>query len=87
MNGLIRQLYGNKDVNPFPPISHDSPEFKPDCKACNGTGDCYHCGGRGTIILETMDGPEEHDCEYCVGGHCANCYGTGEYYENAPVYP
>ncbi|NLD47949.1 MAG: hypothetical protein GX660_12260 [Clostridiaceae bacterium] len=44
------------------------------CPNCNGTGNCWHCNGKGyEIVNGTMK-----DCFACLGnGRCNTCFGKG----------
>ena len=51
--------------------NNDGPSILPTCDACNGSGDCTYCWGRGT------DGITGRDCAVCDRGNCSYCHGSG----------
>lgn len=52
------------------------PQF---CGICGGTGDCMMCYGTGDCSL--CYGKGESLCNYCSGGKCYSCSGTGYVYK------
>lgn len=57
-------------------------EYWDDCPACNGTGDCNICDGKGTWDI----GGSIYKCGGCYGGSCNNCGGQGQVKMTRQVY-
>ena len=55
----------------FVKSNNNGPSILPTCDACNGSGDCTYCWGRGT------DGITGRDCAVCDRGNCSYCHGSG----------
>lgn len=50
-----------------------------DCEACDGSGDCVQCSGKGYKDNSSIDGAYDSVCMACdKSGKCNVCRGTGE---------
>ncbi|MGD8376929.1 MAG: hypothetical protein PVF68_12370 [Acidobacteriota bacterium] len=47
-----------------------------DCRQCYGSGECFHCSGRGAIPSDLGGRESCHSCG--GGGKCILCSGRGE---------
>lgn len=74
MNAMQTQMWSNMNRGNY---NGSSNSRLPDgCGACNGTGKCSSCAGRGWT--STRNGAI-HDCLVCKGtGRCTVCHGTGK---------
>lgn len=46
------------------------------CRQCYGSGECFHCSGRGRIASDVGGSPSCHSCG--GNGSCILCSGRGE---------
>jgi hypothetical protein len=47
-----------------------------DCRQCSGSGECFQCGARGSIVDDLRG---TYGCRSCGGsGRCVLCAGKGE---------
>lgn len=57
-----------------------SGDYMRSCSACNGTGNCPKCGGKGyNESRHCWNCKGSDECQACSGkGQCPDCYGKGQ---------